>query len=33
LRRKDQTPAGIDPGDYQLACTIELTRRRLVDMR
>ncbi len=32
-RRKDQTPAGIDPGDYQLACTIELTRRRLVDMR
>jgi uncharacterized protein YecT (DUF1311 family) len=33
LRRKDQTPAGVDPGDYQLACTIELTRRRLVDMR
>jgi uncharacterized protein YecT (DUF1311 family) len=32
-RRKDQTPAGVDPGDYQLACTIELTRRRLVDMR
>lgn len=32
-RRKDHTPAGIDPGDYQLACTIELTRRRLVDMR
>ena len=33
LRRKDQTPAGTDPGDYQLACTVELTRRRLVDMR
>jgi uncharacterized protein YecT (DUF1311 family) len=33
LRRKDQTPAGVDPGDYQLACTIELTRRRLVDVR
>ena len=33
LRRKDHTPAGVDPGDYQLACTIELTRRRLVDMR
>lgn len=32
-RRKDQTPAGIDPGDYQLACIVELTRRRLVDMR
>jgi len=32
-RRKDQTPAGIDPGDYQLACIIEHTRRRLVDMR
>jgi uncharacterized protein YecT (DUF1311 family) len=33
LRRKDQTPAGVDPDDYQLACSIELTRRRLVDMR
>ena len=33
LRRKDQTPSGIDPGDYQLACIVELTRRRLVDMR
>ena len=32
-RRKDQTPTGIDPGDYQLACIVELTRRRLVDMR
>ena len=32
-RRKDSTPAGIDPGDYQLACIVELTRRRLVDMR
>lgn len=33
LRRKDQTPAGIDPGDYQLACIVELSRRRLVDAR
>jgi uncharacterized protein YecT (DUF1311 family) len=32
-RRKDHTPAGLDPGDYQLACIVELTRRRLVDMR
>jgi uncharacterized protein YecT (DUF1311 family) len=32
-RRKDQAPAGVDPGDYQLACMVELTRRRLVDMR
>lgn len=32
-RRKDYTPAGIDPGDYQLACMIEHARRRLVDMR
>ena len=33
LRRKDLTPAGVDPGDFQLACVVELTRRRLVDMR
>ncbi|HUQ25970.1 MAG TPA: lysozyme inhibitor LprI family protein [Burkholderiales bacterium] len=33
LRRKDQTPAGVDPGDYQLACIVELSRRRLVDAR
>ena len=32
-RRKDQTPEGVDPGDFQLACIVELTRRRLVDMR
>jgi uncharacterized protein YecT (DUF1311 family) len=32
-RRRDHTPRGIDPGDYELACTIELSRRRLVDMR
>jgi uncharacterized protein YecT (DUF1311 family) len=32
-RRKDSTPAGTDPGDFQLACIVELTRRRLVDMR
>ncbi len=32
-RRKDLTPAGIDPEDYQAACSIELSRRRMVDMR
>jgi uncharacterized protein YecT (DUF1311 family) len=32
-RRKDQAPPGTDAGAYQLACTIELMRRRLVDMR
>jgi len=32
-RRKDSTPEGVDPGVYQLACIIEHTRRRLVDMR
>lgn len=32
-RRKDGTPAGVDPGVYQLACIVEHTRRRLVDMR
>jgi uncharacterized protein YecT (DUF1311 family) len=32
-RRKENAPAGIDPGAYQLACIVELARRRLVDMR
>lgn len=32
-RRRDLTPQGIDPADYQLACTIDLTRRRALDMR
>lgn len=32
-RRRDNSPAGIEPGDYQLACIIELTRRRALDMR
>ena len=32
-RRRGQSPAGIQPDDYQLACTIELTRRRALDMR
>jgi uncharacterized protein YecT (DUF1311 family) len=32
-RRKDGAPAGVDPGVYQLACIVEHTRRRLVDMR
>jgi uncharacterized protein YecT (DUF1311 family) len=33
LRRKDQAPAGVDPGVVQLACIVELSRRRLVDAR
>ena len=32
-RRQDLSPAGVSPEDYQLACTIELTRRRALDMR
>ena len=32
-RRREQAPAGIDPADYQLACTIDLSRRRALDMR
>ena len=32
-RRRGQSPAGIEPDDYQLACVIELTRRRALDMR
>jgi uncharacterized protein YecT (DUF1311 family) len=32
-RRKDGAPAGIDPEVAQLACIVELSRRRLVDMR
>jgi uncharacterized protein YecT (DUF1311 family) len=32
-RRKDQLPQGIALEDYQLACMVELTRRRQLDMR
>lgn len=32
-RRRDYTPAGFSPDDFQLACSIELTRRRGLDMR
>lgn len=31
--RRDSAPPGVGPDDYQIACMIELTRRRLVDMR
>ena len=32
-RRRDSAPPGVGPDDYQMACMIELARRRLVDMR
>jgi len=32
-RRNDQLPQGIALEDYQLACMVELTRRRQLDMR
>ena len=32
-RRRDFAPPGVGPDDYQMACMIELTRRRLVDMK
>jgi uncharacterized protein YecT (DUF1311 family) len=32
-RRRDHAPAGVVADDYQLACVIELTRRRALDMR
>jgi uncharacterized protein YecT (DUF1311 family) len=32
-RRKDQLPQGIAYEDYQLACMVDLTRRRSLDMR
>ena len=32
-RRREFAPPGVGPDDYQMACIIELTRRRLVDMR
>ena len=32
-RRRDQIPQGVSPDDVQLACVVELTRRRALDMR
>jgi uncharacterized protein YecT (DUF1311 family) len=32
-RRRDRVPHGIAPDDYHLACVVELTRRRALDMR
>lgn len=32
-RRRDTAPAGYDPDDYAAACTVDLTRRRALDMR
>jgi len=32
-RRRDYAPAAVNPDDYQMACIIDLTRRRAVDMR
>jgi uncharacterized protein YecT (DUF1311 family) len=32
-RKRDHAPPDFAPGDYQLACAIDLTRRRALDMR
>ena len=32
-RRREHAPKGVMPDDNQLACTLELTRRRALDMR
>ena len=32
-RRRDFAPAGVSPDDVQLACMVELARRRALDMR
>jgi uncharacterized protein YecT (DUF1311 family) len=32
-RRRDHAPQGVSPDDYHLACVVELTRRRTLDMR
>jgi uncharacterized protein YecT (DUF1311 family) len=32
-RRRDEVPKGVAPEDHQLACMVELTRRRALDMR
>jgi uncharacterized protein YecT (DUF1311 family) len=33
LRRRDASPKGVSADDHQLACSIDLTRRRALDMR
>jgi len=32
-RRRDNAPKGVSPEDHHLACLVELTRRRALDMR
>jgi uncharacterized protein YecT (DUF1311 family) len=32
-RRRDQAPSGASADDHQAACTVELTRRRILDVR
>jgi len=32
-RRRDYAPQGVAPDDYQIACVVDLTRRRALDMR
>ena len=32
-RQRDYAPKGVSPDDVQLACTVDLTRRRALDMR
>jgi len=32
-RRRDFSPSGVSPDDYAIACSIDLTRRRALDMR
>jgi uncharacterized protein YecT (DUF1311 family) len=32
-RRRDSTPKGVAADDFQVACAVELTRRRALDMR
>ena len=32
-RRRDSTPRGVAADDWQLACMVDLTRRRMLDMR
>jgi uncharacterized protein YecT (DUF1311 family) len=32
-RRRDTAPAGVSPDDYAVACSVDLTRRRALDMR
>jgi len=33
VRQRDYAPKGVSPDDQQLACTVDLTRRRVLDMR